>query len=93
MKTKRNHIPAGHKYTVLKQLCNLIPPGLVAELAEQYGVDDKRRTFLPWSHAVALIHAQLTHAIGLNDVCDSLRMNAGVLATMVAGRRRRAGTI
>jgi hypothetical protein len=31
---------------------------------------------------VALVHAQLTHAIGLNDVCDALRMNTGVLATL-----------
>ena len=82
MNKRRHHIPAGHRYTVLKQLCNLIPPGLVAELAEEFGVDDQSRTFLPWSHTVSLMHAQLTHAIGLNDVCDSLRMNAGVLATI-----------
>jgi hypothetical protein len=54
----------------------------VSELAEKHGADIKSRTFLPWSHTVSLMHAQLTHAIGLNDVCDSLRMNAGVLATI-----------
>jgi hypothetical protein len=45
-------------------------------------VDEKSRTFSPWSHVVSQIHAQLTHAIGLNDVCDSLQMNSGVLATI-----------
>lgn len=82
MKTHHYRIPVGHKYTVLKQICNLIPPGLVAELAEAYGIDEQARTFSPWSHVVALMHAQLTHAIGLNDVCDSLRLNAGALATL-----------
>lgn len=82
MKKRRSHIPAGHRYTVLKQLCNLIPAGLVGELAKEYGVDDQSRTFSPWSHTVALMDAQLTHAIGLNDVCDGLRMNAGVLSTI-----------
>ena len=36
------------------------------------------RTFSPWSHVVSLLFAQLTHAIGLNDVCDSLRLWAVV---------------
>lgn len=82
MKKRRHHIPAGHRYTVLKQLCNLIPPGMVNDVAEEFGVDDKSRTFTPWSHTVALMEAQLTHAIGLNDVCDGLRMNAGILSTI-----------
>lgn len=67
---------------MLKQVCNLIPGGLVNRLAEMYGVAEQSRTFSPWSHVVAQVHAQLTHAIGLNDVCDSLRMNEGVLATI-----------
>lgn len=82
MKKQHHHIPAGHNYTVLKQLCNLIPAGLVGELAKEYGVDEQSRTFSPWSHTVALMDAQLTHAIGLNDVCDGLRMNEGVLSTI-----------
>jgi len=28
-------------------------------------VDEKARTFSPWSHVVALVYAQLTHSIGL----------------------------
>ena len=67
---------------MLKQVCNLIPGHLVNKLAQEYGVDEKSRTFTPWSHVTALIYAQLTHAIGLNDVCDALRMNRGALATI-----------
>lgn len=70
------------KYTMFKQVCNLIPPHLVNELAKKYGVDEQSRTFTPWSHVAALIYAQLTHAIGLNDVCDALRMNRGALTTI-----------
>ena len=66
----------------MKQLCNLIPGHMVDRLAEEYGVDEQSRTFSPWSHVVTQTHAQVTHAIGLNDVCDSLQMNAGVLATI-----------
>lgn len=67
---------------MFKQVCNLIPPHLVNKLAQEHGVDEKSRTFTPWSHVTALIYAQLTHAIGLNDVCDALRMNRGALATI-----------
>lgn len=81
MKNNKNH-PAGHSYTILKQICNLIPGHLVQRLAEQHGVEEQSRTFTPWSHVVAQLHAQVTHAIGLNDVCDSLRMNSGVLSTI-----------
>jgi len=74
--------PARTNYTILKQLCNLIPGHLVSTLAREHGVDEQARTFKPWSHVVALMYAQLTHAIGLNDVCDGLQMHAGYLATM-----------
>lgn len=70
------------KYTMFKQVCNLIPGHLVNELAKEYGVEEKSRTFLPWSHVIALIYAHMTHAIGLNDVCDALRMNRGALAAI-----------
>lgn len=82
MNKHHHHIPAGHSYTILKQLCNLIPGHLVSNLARQYGVDSRSRTFTPWSHVVALLYAQVTHAIGLNDVCDALRMNAGTLGSI-----------
>lgn len=70
------------KYTMFKQVCNLIPPHLVNELAKEHGVVEQSRTFTPWSHVAALIYAQLTHAIGLNDVCDGLLMNRGALTTI-----------
>ena len=79
MKNKQPFSPAGFSYTILRQVCNLIPPHLVKRLAELYGVDDKSRTFTPWSHVVSLVYAQMTHAVSLNDVCDGLRMNETML--------------
>ena len=48
----------------------------------EHGVDAKARSFGPFSHVVSLIYAQLTHSVGLNDVCDGLRHHAGKLATI-----------
>ena len=64
-------------YTVLNQICNLIPPLLVPNLARAHGVDKKSRTFSPWSHVVSLMYAHLSHAFGLNDVCDAMGEHAG----------------
>ncbi len=76
MKTKTK--PAKKSpYTVLGQVCNLIPPLLVPNLARQHGVDKKSRTFSPWSHVVSLMFAHLSHAFGLNDVCDAMGEHAG----------------
>ena len=72
--------PTANKLSVLHQLCNFIPGQLVSKLARKHGVDKKARTFTPWSHVVALLYAQkLTHAIGLNDVCDGLEHHRGLL--------------
>ena len=79
---KTNHKPTRSRFTLLRQLCNLIPNHLVPGLARQHEVDTKSRTFKPWSHVVSLIYAQLTHALGLNDVCDALRLNAGPLSAI-----------
>lgn len=65
--------PTKHTVTVLNQLCKLIPSGMVERLARVHGVEQKCRKFTAWSHVVSLLYAQLTHAIGLNDVCDGLR--------------------
>ena len=40
------------------------------------------RSFSAWSHTVALLFAQLTGALGLNDVCDSLRLHSGPLSAV-----------
>jgi len=47
-----------------------MPAHSVPKLARETSADKKARTFSPWSHLVSLIYAQLTHAIGLNDICD-----------------------
>jgi len=72
--------PAKSKVAVLAQVCKLIPIGLVPKLAHKYGIDKQARSFSPWSHVVALLYAQLTHAFGLNDVCDALRIHGRKLA-------------
>jgi hypothetical protein len=54
----------------------------VPKLAREHGVDAKARTFSPWSHVVALLYAQLAHALSLNDVCDGLRLWATPLRAL-----------
>jgi len=77
-------LPSRSQFAVLRQICNLIPAYLVPKLAKETGVDKKARTFSPWSHLVSLIYAQLTHAIGLNDICDGLRLHSSLLVTLRA---------
>jgi len=43
-------------------------------------VDEQARTYDEWSHIVTLCYAQVTHSIGLNDVCDALQLNSGPLS-------------
>jgi len=74
--------PTKYYTNTLHQLCKLIPSHVTEKLARKHGVDKKARTFTPWSHVVSLIFAQLTHAIGLNDVCDSLRHHATKLGAI-----------
>lgn len=82
MKTQTKAFQRTHKFEVLRQVCNLIPPFLVSTVANQSGVDKKARTFTPWSHVVAMLYAQLTHAISLNDVCDALKVFSGPLSAI-----------
>lgn len=82
MKKQSNLIPTASPYSILKQLGKLIPPHLVPKLARATGVAQQERTFSSWSQTVALMYAHLTHAIGLNDVCDALRMHRASLATV-----------
>jgi hypothetical protein len=67
---------------LLRQICNFIPNFLIPKVARQTGVDKKARTFTPWSHVVSLLYAQLTHSIGLNDVCDALHLHSGPLSSI-----------
>ena len=52
------------------------------KLARETGVDEQARTFDEWSHIVSLCYAQVTHSIGLNDVCDALQLNYGPLSAI-----------
>lgn len=77
---KQNHVPTVSKLNLLRQICNLIPNHLVPELAREHEVDFE--TYTPWSHVVTLSYAQLTHSIGLNDVCDGLQLHSGPLSSL-----------
>ncbi len=70
------------KFSTLQQLCEFIPGHMVAKLARKHGVNERARTFTPWSHVVALLYAQLAHAIGLNNVSDGLRLHKGKLGAI-----------
>ena len=74
--------PAAGMFSILRQICNFIPNHLVPKLARETGVDKKARTFSPWSHVVSLVYAQLTHALGLNDTADALRLHSGPLSAV-----------
>src|SRR5436190_18103581 len=74
--------PTRSKFNVLRQICNLIPQHTVSKIARATGAEDKSRTITPWSHVVSQAYAQLTHSIGLNDVCDSLQPHSGPLASI-----------
>ncbi len=81
-KNKTKTQPSRSKISVLAQLCKWIPNHLIPRLARETGVDEQARTFLPWSHVVSLLFAQLAHAIGLNDVCDALNLHSGPLSAV-----------
>ena len=71
--------PTKSKYTVLHQICKLIPQNIVSQLAEKHGVDKQSRRFSPWSHIVSLVFAQLAHSLSLNDICDTCRNHESLL--------------
>src|SRR5215471_7700584 len=74
--------PTRSQFNICRQICNLIPQHTVSKLARETGVES--RTITPWSHVVSQAYAQLTHSISLNDVCDSLQLHAGALASIRA---------
>ena len=79
---KNQKLPTASKLSVVRQLFNHIPNHLVPKLARETGVDEQARTYDEWSHIVTLGYAQVTHSIGLNDVCDALQLNSGPLSAM-----------
>src|SRR2546423_3174279 len=74
--------PARSQFSILRQICNFIPQHLFSKIARTTGAEDKSRTFSPWSHVVSLGYAQLTHSMGLNEVCDPLQLHSGPLAAI-----------
>jgi len=72
--------PARANVVVLKQILNLIPLGMINRIAHETGIEKMSRTFSATSHLAAMLFAQLSRAIGLNDICDWLRLKAPVLA-------------
>jgi len=81
--------PSKHKMSVLAQIFKLIPQNLILELAIEHGVDKQSRSFSPVSHVLALMFGHLAHALGLNDICDTLRNHSGIseLITSTASMR------
>jgi len=86
VKPKNSIQPNRRHLTVLRQICQLIPPHLVPKLARETGVNAKERTFTAWSHVVAMLYAQISHALSLNDVCDALRLHLTSLFAIRAAR-------
>ncbi len=72
--------PAKRQSAIFRQVCELIPAYLVPKLARKHEV--KSRAIKPWHHVVALLYAQFSHAMGLNDVCDALRVNRSMLGSI-----------
>ena len=80
MKKRKHRNPTAAKFSVLRQIGNLIPAHLVGQLAREHHSEAHARTFSHWSHAISLLFAQLSHSLGLNDVCDALRLHSGPLS-------------
>lgn len=75
-----NKTPARSNVIALQQILKLIPLGLITRHARETGVADQSRSFSVVSHLAAMLFAQLSHAMGLNDVCDWLRLKTKALA-------------
>ena len=67
-----------HNMVVLGQIVKLIPKKLIEKLKNKYRI--QTRSFSETSHVVAMIFAQLSHALSLNDICDALNFHKGYLA-------------
>lgn len=82
MKKKNKISPTASKFSVLRQISNLIPPHLIPQLAREHNSEGDARSFSHRSHVVALLFAQLSHSLGLNDVCDALHLHSGPLSAV-----------
>ncbi len=66
-KQRQKHKPAGHRYTTLKQLCNLIPGHMVTNLAKKHGVDARSRTWFNQFLFSYKINPQTVFFLGYSD--------------------------
>jgi len=82
MKNQTSARPSQKQSVGFKQICELIPPYEVSKIARESGVDKQARTFTPWSHVVAMVYSQISHSVGLNDVCDALKLRESELASI-----------
>jgi len=71
-------MPSKDNLPLLGQFVKLIPAKLVDRLAGKYKI--QTRSFSPTSHVVAMMYAQLSHSLSLNDVCDALQNHSSALS-------------
>ena len=67
-----------HNLTILGQIVKHIPAKLIESLRRKHHI--QTRAFSATSHVVAMLFAQLSHALSLNDICDCLKFHSGYLA-------------
>ena len=81
MKNQTRHKPTASKFSLLRQLCNFIPPHLVPRLAHETGVDSSPHFQSVESRrqsALCPTHRQPRS----DDVCDALRLHSGSLSAL-----------
>lgn len=71
-------MPSKDNLPLLGQLVKLIPAKLADRLASKHKI--QTRSFSPTSHVVAMMYAQLSHSLSLNDVCDALQNHSSALS-------------
>jgi hypothetical protein len=92
-KKNQKQKPTKSTFSILRQICNWIPNQLIPQLARETKVEEEARTYKPWSHIVTLLYAQLTHSLGLNDVCDALGLHSGPLSALRGATAPRRNTL
>ncbi len=67
--------PTKTVYTVLRQLVQWIPPGMIQRLADEHKLDIRKWSAV--SHVVALMYGQLAGCESLNGIVDAARVHEG----------------
>lgn len=70
--------PQKSNMAVLAQIVKLIGGKIIDSLARKHKI--QTRSFSASSHVVTMLYAHLSHALSLNDICDSLQNHAGILS-------------